>query len=270
MTVWDLALRARSDPLIGYALLGAAVLLTASLLGGLARGDVRALIRPRPWLALAAALAAALTLTAAGERLDTMFGLKASFAAVRRLPLHLLAIGYGPSLGLLAGLAFAVVESGQVALRGAGAVLALELAAVGWIALGPSPRRYRLAAPLAVTLGWALASATLGLAFWVADGRPSDATRFLATQASVSFGVAFSALVATVPTAAWWRNAAPGAAAGVRLEPDHDRVRWIRPLQRPRRGRPRRRMSRPPTPSPLLRQPAAASRTAAPPERGRS
>jgi hypothetical protein len=271
----DLLARAAADPLVRYALLGAAVLAAAALLGGWTRGDVRALARPSTWAAVAAAVLAATALAAAGDRIGAVLPGGWPLEGLRRFPLHLLALGYGPSPAVLAGVAFAAVESGQPGLAGAEAVLVLELAAIGWIAIAPSPRRRRLAAPLAVLVGWGLATATLGLAGRAADGASPSLTALLLDEGAVPVGVLASAALTLLATPRWWRRAAPGASRGVTGEPVvDDGRRVLEPLERPRRrGRPplrdpvrphelaRRRRGhapmRPPTPPPALA--AAAS-----------
>lgn len=282
MTLLDIVARAGPDPLVRYALLGAAVLAVASLLGGWSRGDVRAMGRPSTWIALATAIVAAIALTAAGDRIGATLQIGWPLEGVRRLPLYLLALGYGPSVGALAGLAFAAVEARQWPLHGADALLALELAAVGWIAIAPSPRRHRLAAPLAVLVGWSLATATLGLAAWAAAGGPSTLVALLTADGAVVIGVLVSALLTTLPPPRWWRRAAPGAAPGITGSWGDDDVRWQRPLRRStaratrrrtltpaRMPRPLRRSPRParvgtPTRLPVALEPAARSSDARP------
>lgn len=265
MTLLDIVARAGPDPLVRYALLGAAVLAVASLLGGWSRGDVRALRRPTTWIALATAIVAAVALTAAGDRIGATLEFGWPLEGVRRLPLHLLALGYGPTVGALAGLAFAAVETRQWPLHGADALLALELAAVGWIAIAPSPRRHRLAAPLAVLLGWSLATATLGLAAWAAVGGPATLAALLSADGAVATGVLASALVTAFPSPRWWRGATPGAAPGVTGSRDDDGVRWQRPLRRARARTTRGRTLTPPRMPHALRRSPRAARVGTPP-----
>lgn len=265
MTLLDLVARAGPDPLVRYALLGAAVLAAASLLGGWSRGDVRALTRPATWIALATAVVAGVALTAAGDRIGAALAIGWPLEGLRRLPLYLLALGYGPTVGALSGLAFAAVEARQWPLHGADALLALELAAVGWIAIAPSPRRHRLAAPLAVLLGWSLATATLGLAAWAAIGGPATLSALLAADGAVAIGVLASALLTALLPPRWWRRAAPGAAAGIVGSRTDDGVRWLRPLRRPAQDRTRKRALTPArVPGPLRRPPRRARVVTAP------
>ena len=265
MTLLDLVARAGPDPLVRYALLGAAVLAAASLLGGWSRGDVRALTRPATWIALATAVVAGVALTAAGDRIGAALAIGWPLEGLRRLPLYLLALGYGPTVAALSGLAFAAVETRQWPLHGADALLALELAAVGWIAIAPSPRRHRLAAPLAVLVGWSLATATLGLAAWAAVGGPATLAALLAADGAVAIGVLASAAITALPPPRWWRDAAPGAAAGIVRAGTEDGVRWLRPLRRTAKRRTRDRTLTPVrTPEPLRRAPKS-SRVATPP-----
>jgi hypothetical protein len=268
VTLELLASRLASDPLVRYALLAAAVLAAASLGGGWLRGGPRALRRPATWAALAAAVLAATALAAAGDRIGAAVagGPEGGWPleGARRWPLWLLALGYGPSLGALAGLAFAAVEASQAGLRAGEAVLVLELAAIGWIAIAPSPRRTRLAAPLAVLLGWGLADATLGLALRAADGAASPASpASLLLPSGLPPAVALGAATLLLPGPRWWRRAAPGAASGVTgAAPDVDR-RLPPPLRRARRRG--RRLVRPRRPGPLRREGRPARGLAPPP-----
>jgi len=265
VTLLDLIARAGPDPLVRYALLGAAVLAVASLLGGWSRGDVRALMRPATWIALATAVVAGVALTAAGDRIGATLAIGWPLEGLRRLPLYLLALGYGPTVGALSGLAFAAVEARQWPLHGADALLALELAAVGWIAIAPSPRRHRLAAPLAVLVGWSLATATLGLAAWAAAGGPATLSALLATDGAVAIGVLSSALLTAALPPRWWRRAAPGAVAGIVGARTDDGVRWLRPLRRRAKLRARDRALTPVRMPGPLRRASRRARSATPP-----
>jgi hypothetical protein len=266
VTVELLAARLGSDPLVRYALLAAAILALASLGGGWARGGPRALRRPSAWAALAAAVLAATALAAAGDRIGGALtgGPEGAWPleGARRWPLWLLALGYGPSLGALAGLAFAAVEGAQSGLRAGEAVLVLELATIGWIAIAPSPRRSRWAAPLAVLLGWGLADVTLGLALRAADG--AAAPDALLVPGGLPAAVALGALALALPGPRWWRRAAPGAAPGVTGAAPEVERRLPAPLRRARRRR--RRLARPRRPGPLRRAARPARRLAPPPE----
>lgn len=266
MTLDLLAARVASDPLVRYALLAAAILLVASLASGWARGGPRALLRPGPWAALALAVLAATALAAAGDRIAAAIPAGVDGArwldGMRRWPLWLLALGYGPSVGVLAGLAFTAVEASQSGLPAGEAVLVLELAAIGWIAIAPSPRRTRWAAPLAVLLGWALAHASLGLALRAADGAAASPAVLLLPD-GLPPAVVLGVLALGLPGPRWWSRAAPGAAAGVTgVPPEVDR-RLPAPLRRRRRrSRP---LVAPPRPDPLRREARPARHLAPPP-----
>lgn len=259
--------RVTSDPLLGYALLAATILAGASLVGGWARGDARALARPVPWICAALAALASLSLVVAGERIEAA-GIDWPLDGLRRLPLYLVALGYGPTLGVVAGVLFAAVESTHHPSNGAEAVLALELAALGWIALAPSPRRTRLAAPLGIVVAWTLATASGGLAALAWAYRPLPAGGILPHLATDLPGVLAAAAVTALFGPSWWRRAAPGAAAGI-AGPTSDRAdddtegRMLHPLERPRRN-PRRELEEVRVPAPLPPRPPR-SRTLAPP-----
>lgn len=232
----DLLTRATLDPLVRAALLAAAVLAVSALTGGLARRDLVALRRPATWLAIASALVAALSLATAADRVVASTGGSVSSLGWERIPLYLLALGYGPSIGVVAGLLMTLTRVGPWTLGPAELTLVLELAAVGWLGLGPTPRNVRWAGPLAVGLGWTLATATLGLAVWAADGRPIALVPFVTAHAGALPAVAIAAMLAAAIPPRSWRRQIPGAADAVRMERDDERVRWLRPLQRPDRS----------------------------------
>lgn len=165
----------RADPLLFYSLVAAVFLALAALVAGLKRGDLVVVFRSAVLLriglgvTLAVGLLALRQIVTAGVVTLGILDL-ASLAAgdwplggVSRLPLYVIALGYGPSAGLLAAGLFA-------AFGGLGvdeAFLALELSVVGWLAIFPSPRRYRFAGPLNVLLAFSLVTATAGVA-WLA------------------------------------------------------------------------------------------------------
>lgn len=275
-TVAEVLARAPYDPLVRYALLAAALLAAAALLGGWTRRDAVALARPSTWLAIAAALLAALGAEAglaawssvAVEGGSTVPPAWAQ-ADGSRVPLYLLAIGYGPTVGVVAGALVLVADLGPGPLAIDRVLLLLELAAVGWLALGPTPRRTRWGAPLAALGGWTLATVTLGLAAWASEGRALAWVPFVRAHLAALGGAVGAAVIATLPPARWWRHV-PGAAAPVRHVEDDERPRWIRPLRRPggrrRADRPTRWPS-PPRPRALVRArpvPRRVSPTVAP------
>lgn len=207
--------RVSGDPLLAYSLAAAAVLAVASLLSGWVRGDTRALTRPTPWIAIALAALAALALTIANERVDALTAGTWPMAGLRRLPLYLVALGYGPTAGIVAALLFAGIERVQGPVPAAEWVLVLEMGVVGWLAIAPSPRRSRLAAPFGVVAGWTLAMGTAGLAALASVHRPLPPTAWFEAMRADLPGVLAAALLLALPSPRWWRAAAPGAAAGV-------------------------------------------------------
>lgn len=213
--VADLAARLTSDPLLSYSLLAAAVLGASSLVGGWGRGDLRALSRPTPWIAVALAALAALAITVAGDRIEAVDPGAWPVPGIRRLPLYLVALGYGPTSGAIAALLFAGIERFQGPVPAADAVLVLEMAVVGWLAIAPSPRRFRFAASFGVLSGWALAMSTGGLAALAWAYRPLPLETWAATMRADLPGVLASAVLLALLPPRWWRSAAPGASPGV-------------------------------------------------------
>lgn len=166
------ALRLREDPRLVYSLAAAALLAAVSLISGWGRLDFLALRRPATLLRLGlgvavsfalAALAASPALLSLGDD-----GLAASLVqGLARAPLYVLALGYGPTMGLLAGALSAAATASGPFPGWPEAVLTLELVILGWLAISPSPRRYRLAGPVGAALAYLLANGTAGVAHQV-------------------------------------------------------------------------------------------------------
>ncbi|MFO7546018.1 MAG: hypothetical protein R6W77_11055 [Trueperaceae bacterium] len=162
--VWN---RIAGDPLLLYSLAAAALLALVSWSSGLGRADLAALLRPRILLRVAGAVAVSFLVTASAR---TFVGatqaptLAALLEGVGRLPLYLVTLAYGPSIGIAAA-ALAVGFAAETALPGwREAILALELVVLGWLAIYPSPRQARWAGPVDVALAHALAWGTGGVA----------------------------------------------------------------------------------------------------------
>lgn len=225
------------DPILGYSLLAALFLLLVSLTAGLTRLDFLALSHPTPLLACLACLVLAVLLrwlqgvTPLGEG----SGLLASLAGVERFPLTLAALAYGPTVALALAALYAISAPTQPALA-LSAVLALELALAGWLAIYPSPRQFRWAGPFNALLAYALVWATGGLALaaWqVGDVRWQNLLTL--HPGDWSAALAASLLLFMFPPAAY-RRAFPHSRI-VEEEPDEDVV--ITPLVGTRERPPR-------------------------------
>lgn len=148
------------DPILVYSLLAALFLALVSLSSGLVRLDLLALRRPEVLLhvGLAVALGVGLTVLArpAGEGWPV--------GGLGRLPLYVVTLAYGPSVGLLSAALFAAFEAREGVAAWPEAVLGLELLLLGWLAIYPSPRQHRWAGPLDAVLAYGLAWATAGVA----------------------------------------------------------------------------------------------------------
>lgn len=159
-------LRLGDDPRILYSLAAAALLAFVSFVSGLGRLDLAPLFRPPILLRLLAAVAVAFALVAASE---TTFVAGTAYApllvGLSRFPLYLVALAYGPSFGLGAGLLFAAATAVGPYPGWHEAILTLELMVLGWLAIQPSPRQARWAGPAFAPLAYALALGTAGVAF---------------------------------------------------------------------------------------------------------
>ncbi|MEX2501010.1 MAG: hypothetical protein WD336_01430 [Trueperaceae bacterium] len=238
-----------ADPLAGYATLAAIVLALAAWSGGLLRGDVRALRRPRAWatliIAVLVATGAAAALTVAGLSDDPRW------ATLVRAPAFLVAIVLGPSPGVLAAAAIAPIDPATRSVPATALTSLLETALIGWLALAPDPRRRRGAAGVAVVGGAVLATVSVGLAT-AAIERPGAAPwTLLATfRAPFLAVVTFGAAVALVPPRLW-RRTARLAGSTLRDEREPEPL-VVAPLRRSRQ-RPMRRLDAPAMPEPLAR-----------------
>ena len=155
---------ATSGPILAYSLLAASLLALVSIAAGLLRGDVRALLRPSATLKIAVAVALAFVLALLGQALSGDGATPWSLSGLRRLPLYLMALAFGPSAGLVSGGLFAAFEATSGTLGWREAILTLELVALGWLAIYPSPFLTRFAGPINALLAYVLAWGTAGIA----------------------------------------------------------------------------------------------------------
>lgn len=219
------------DPRIVYALAAAALLALVSLVSGLGRLDLAALFRPATLLRFCSGvlLAFALTVLAQGWLASVEVGgvpAGAFAAGLSRAPLYLLALAYGPTPGLLAGVLYAAATAAGRFPGWPEATLVLELTVLGWLALAPSPRRTRWAGPISAPTAYLMATGTAGVAHsvWL-TGQVSLAGLY-AEQAPFLPGlVAAWALLALFGPAFYQRHMggsriAPLAAAPHRLRDD--------------------------------------------------
>src|SRR5690606_31936617 len=133
-----------------YSLAAATLLACVSLSSGLARGDALALSNPRILVRVLGAVALAFVLRVlaegvapAGPTGEEVGPLATILPGLHRFPLYLVALAYGPATGLLTGALFAAFASSTLLPGAPEAVLALELAVLGWLAIYPSPRSTR-------------------------------------------------------------------------------------------------------------------------------
>lgn len=162
--MWDFS----AQPLVIYPLLAAGLLVLVALLTSWLYGDLLALFRVRGMFFVSAAVASAffiyLVSVGSGSGLE-----RATFGqGLSRSPLYLLALAYGPGVGLLGGSLFVMLSYSLVAGHSLGSfefLLLLELVVLGWLATSPSIFKVRWAAafniPLACLLAWATAGTAL-------------------------------------------------------------------------------------------------------------
>jgi hypothetical protein len=185
------------DPILGYSLLAALFLAAVSVTAGLARLDLAALGNPRPALACALCVAAAvgLRLLVYGDLATDPGEVAPPMAGIERFPLVLAALAYGPTPGLVVAALYASFGAQGALPAAREAVLALELALAGWLAIFPSPRENRWAGPLNAVIAYALAWITGGLAVTQWQFGYVDASSLLARNPASWSGVLASAFL---------------------------------------------------------------------------
>jgi len=162
------------DPILGYSLVAALFLALVSLVSGLLRLDFLALLRPLVLLHVILAVILGFLLLQLSQGIGPLLGGSATeppssaggwlLEGLDRFPLYLVALAYGPSIGLFTAGLFAAFESAAAASGYREALLALELVLVGWLAIYPSPHNHRWAGPLNALLAYLLAWSTAGVA----------------------------------------------------------------------------------------------------------
>lgn len=210
-----------SDPILLYSLAAAALLVCVSLSSGLGRGDALALNNPRNLVRVLGAIALAFVLRALAEGAVASWPngeapgpLAALLPGLHRLPLYLVALAYGPTTGLLSGALFAAFASSTLLPGAPEAVLALELAVLGWLAIYPSPRTTRWAGPLNAGLAYVLAWGTAGVALLASSGSPITLETVVADHRLLLPGLAASLLLLPLFGPAAYRTAFPHSRIG--------------------------------------------------------
>lgn len=202
------------DPVFAYCLLAAGLLTAVSLGSGILRRDLLVLLRPRLLLRVLAAVLVAFALWLGGAALQQYLPLSpaaSTLAALARFPLYLVTLAYGPGVGLVTGALFAGLQAGGGAEGWNAAMVVLELAVLGWLAIYPSPRSHRWAGPFDAVLAYALAWGTGGLALLEAQLGAVTPDGLWAQHQHVALGVAASALLLALVPPGTYRRAFPGS-----------------------------------------------------------
>lgn len=210
----------RHDPVYAYSLLAAGLLAVVSLGTGLGRLDLAVLVRPRVLLRVLAAVVAAFLLALAAAALAAASGASEAtrtLAGMERFPLYLVALAYGPTVGLVAAGLVAGLQANSALPGAQQALLALELAVLGWLAIYPSPRTSRWAGPFDAALAYLLAWGTGGLALLDARSGSVTAASVWAQQQPMVPGIVLTvALLALLPPGVY-RRAFPHSRTDPRL-----------------------------------------------------
>ena len=225
------------DPVLGYSLLAALFLALVSLAAGLARLDFLVLVRPGVVIQLGVAVLFGSLLAFVGDSLATAVEAAGSedwlqrlvlpLAAVRRLPLYIMALAYGPTVGLLAAALFAAFETTSAMPGLAEAVFGLELLVIGWLAIYPSPRRQRWAGPFNAIVAYLLAWGTGGLALTQFTNGEIDLSSLWRQHEPMLLGAAISALLLLLISPARYRRTFPASRIATAEPGDTKTVRTL-------------------------------------------
>jgi hypothetical protein len=152
----------QTDPFLGYTLLAALFLAVVSLGSGWSKLDFLAMTRPNVFFQLCLAVMAAFLFSLLPDPALSEERLFNPIAGLSRLPLYILALAYGPSTGLTAGLFFLALINLNTLPSWPEMILLLELLILGWLAIDPSAFRLRWAGPFNALLAYGLAWLTAG------------------------------------------------------------------------------------------------------------
>ena len=155
------------DPALPYLLFATALLAAVAVTAGALRRDHRALRRRTTLIKLAASLALAAAIAFATHLLasnpPTDAAVWGRLGGLSRLPLWIVTLAYGPSVGVVTGLGYLAAFAVFGGLDATAPVLVVELAVLGWLSIYPSPLRHRWAGPVNAIGAYALAWGTAGL-----------------------------------------------------------------------------------------------------------
>jgi hypothetical protein len=136
-----------------------------------------------------------------------------------RFPLYLVTLAYGPTVGIAAAALFAGFESSTLLPGWPEAILALELAVLGWLAIYPSPRQSRLAGPFNALLAYALAWGTAGLALLEARTGAVTMGGVWQQHRDTALGIVLSAVLLVLVSPATYRSVFPASRIAPRADP---------------------------------------------------
>jgi hypothetical protein len=195
--------RAGVDPLVGFALLAAGVVVIAGLVEALIDGEPARLKRVRTWVMIPLALLIALGLETARLWAPTS---DLNLEPLVLAPLLVIAFAFGPLTGLILGGAWLGIDMSRGLFTLEAGHALLMLIAIGWIGLGRHRRdRHAPWLPATGILGaWLLASSTYSLALW-GVAHPGNHAQTLASQiAPPGLMWVVLAFAVTLPPSGFW------------------------------------------------------------------
>ncbi len=168
-----------SNSILAFTLYAAIFLAVISLFSGWRRLDFLAIFKPQGLLHLSLLVLVAVGLhyfahSDYSKYNISFLSIEHPLIGISRLPLYILALAYGPTMGLFAAALYTVAITHNLPTL-VDAVLGLELVVLGWWAIAPSAFQHRWAAPFNTIIAYTLAWGTAGSALFQSQGLDAKA-----------------------------------------------------------------------------------------------
>ena len=163
-----------SNYVLAFTLYAAIFLAVISLFSGWRRLDFLAIFKPQGLLHLSLFVLIAVGLHYFAHSDYAKYNISLlntdhPLIGISRLPLYILALAYGPTMGLFAAALYTIAVTHNLPTL-VDAVLGLELVVLGWWAIVPSAFKHRWAAPFNTIIAYTLAWGTAGSALFQSQG----------------------------------------------------------------------------------------------------
>ena len=195
--------RASSDPLVGFALIAAGVILVVGIAEALFDGELKRLRRARVWVVIP--VASLLTMALAAARIFAP-ATDLDVTPLVLAPFVIVTYAVGPLTGLLLSGIWLTLEAARSTLVLNDLRMVVMLAAIGWIGLSRTRRTRHLPwLPAIAVLGaWILTSATYALAIWGVENPSADYAVLMDALAPPAIMWTVLAFAVTLPPAGFW------------------------------------------------------------------